>query len=190
MQRSSRLIVFATSNNHKVREVEGVLSEFGIAVEHLPAKGTEIQADNLSSIALFAAKEASRRCRKSVIVEDAGLFIEELNGFPGPYSSYVYRTLGLEKFLQSVTSLRSRSAVFKSSVSYCTPNGEPLVFEGLSKGRLGLKASGTNGFGFDPVFKPEGYESTFAEMTPEQKNRLSHRGDSLRKFAHWFLQNE
>lgn len=190
MQRSSRFVAFATSNGHKSREAESILSEFGISLERLPGKGTEIQADDLSSIALFAAKEASRRYHKPVIVEDAGLFIDELNGFPGPYSSYIYRTLGLETFVQLLTSLRSRSAVFRSSVSYCAPNGEPLVFEGVSKGSIGSRPSGTYGFGFDPVFKPEGYESTFAEMTSEQKNRISHRGESLRKFALWFLQNE
>jgi len=189
MQKLSRSVNFATSNSHKLHEVEDILSEFGIAVERLEGKGTEIQADELSSVARFAAREASRRFRKAVIVEDAGLFIDELNGFPGPYSSYVYKTVGLERFLQMTVSLRSRSAKFKSAVSYCTPDGEPLVFEGESKGSIGRAAAGTGGFGFDPVFKPNGYDTTFAEMSRDQKNRLSHRGESLRKFAQWFLKS-
>lgn len=188
MRRSNKTVIFATSNTHKFREAESILSKFDIAVKQLPGKGTEIQADDLSSIAIFAAREVSRRYRRAVVVEDAGLFVDELNGFPGPYSSYVYKTLGLERFLQMLRPLRARSATFRSSVSYCAPDGPPLVFEGIAKGRIGSKASGTNGFGFDPVFKPEGYAFTFAEMTPEQKNKISHRGDSLRKFASWFLQ--
>ena len=89
-----RLIFFVTNNIHKFNEARRVLSEYNIAVAMLRMKPPEIQDDNLENIAKFSALEASRRIRLPLIVEDAGLFIDALNGFPGPYSSYVYRTIG------------------------------------------------------------------------------------------------
>src|SRR5437870_5207352 len=92
-------IFFATSNEHKVAEVQHVLSEFRLRARPLDLKGTEIQADDILAIAAYASRGASESARGPVFVEDAGLFIESLGGFPGPYSSYVFRKLGSEGVL-------------------------------------------------------------------------------------------
>jgi XTP/dITP diphosphohydrolase len=155
-------------------------------VKSTDVKGIEIQSDELSDIAKYASSEASKKLGKPVIVEDAGLFIDSLNGFPGPYSSYVYRKLKVEGLLTLLQNIHARLSRFKSVVAYCEPHGEPRIFEGEIVGWITTKSRGVNGFGFDPIFIPEGSVKTLAEMPFEQKCKVSHRGKSMRNFAIWF----
>jgi XTP/dITP diphosphohydrolase len=186
MPESTRAVTFATSNRGKVQEARIILSPYGIDVEPFDGKGLEIQADTVSEVATFSARAASRRYRASLIVEDAGLFVDSLGGFPGPSSSYAYRTVGIRGLLALMEGARSRRARFESAVAFCTPRGEPRVFEGVVKGRISRSPSGGNGFGFDPVFIPSGGRRTMGEMTLEEKCLVSHRGEALRKFAAWY----
>ena len=186
MRGSSRSVYFATSNEGKIQEARTVLSPYGIRVVPFDGKGVEIQAETVSEVAAFSARAASRRYDRALIVEDAGLFVEALGGFPGPSSSYAYKTVGIRGILALLEGARSRRARFRSAVAFCAPEGEPVVFEGEMAGRLSTSPSGENGFGFDPIFIPAGGRRSVGALTLEEKCAVSHRGKSLRKFASWY----
>ncbi len=186
MRGSSKPVAFATSNAGKIEEARIVLSPFGITVRPFDGKGLEIQAGTVSEVAAFSSRVASRRYKRALIVEDAGLFVDSLQGFPGPFSSYVYRTLGTGGLLTLLKGTGSRRASFKSAVAYCDPAGEPRVFEGLVAGRISRSPTGENGFGFDPVFVPSGSRRSMGQLTLREKCEVSHRGEALRKFAAWY----
>jgi XTP/dITP diphosphohydrolase len=125
-------------------------------------------------------------------VEDAGLFISRLSGFPGPYSAYVYKTIHNDGILKLLEGSKERDAKFQSVIGYCDQETvcEPIFFEGVVNGEITLterKEQGKSGFGFDPIFEPSGIEKTFAEMTIIEKNRYSHRAMAIRKFAEWYI---
>ncbi len=185
-----KVIFFATGNIHKFQEVRAVLAKQGIAVGMLKAKGTEIQSDDLKEIALASALDAYKRCRLPLMVEDAGLFVDALKGFPGPYAAYVFKTIGNPGILKLLKDTADRAAVFKSVICYIDgPSEEPLFFEGKAEGKITLQeliANGGQGFGFDPIFQPRASEKTFAEMTVEEKNLFSHRAEAIRKLAGWY----
>lgn len=150
-----------------------------------------MQADTVAEVAAFAAREAARRFGRGVLVEDAGLFVDALKGFPGPFSSYVFKTIGISGLLgligEGTVSPSGRTARFKSAVAFCEPGGEPHLFNGEVQGTITVSPRGTNGFGFDPVFLPTGAARTMGELTLEEKCAVSHRGEALRSFAAWFL---
>ena len=183
-----RLIYFVTNNVHKFNEARLVLAEYNIAVAMLRAKTPEIQDDNIEHIAKIGAVEASRRTRLPVIVEDAGLFIDALNGFPGPYSSYVYRTLGKEGILRLLEGCENRRARFKSAIAFHGPGMKTKCFLGVVEGKISKTVRGESGFGFDPIFEPDEFPGrTFGELSIKEKNRVSHRSRALRSFAEWYL---
>lgn len=194
MRGSSRptgaVAVFATSNRGKLEEARIVLREFGIGVEQFEGgKGLEIQAETNAEVAAYASRGAARAAGGPVIVEDAGLFVDSLRGFPGVYSAYAFKTIGVAGVLTLLGNNGLRGATFVSSLAYCAPEGEPVLFEGKVRGRVSARAAGSMGFGFDPIFVPEGgVARTFGELTTEEKCRVSHRGESLRRFARWYLQ--
>jgi XTP/dITP diphosphohydrolase len=185
----NKVIFFATGNIHKFNEARVVLAEHGLAAAMVREKTVEIQSDNLSAIASSSALEAFKRCHLPLIVEDAGLFVDALNGFPGPYAAYAYKTIengGLLKLMENVS---NRRATFRSSIAYCDSETQVFCFEGATTGEIAaaerMKDS-KSAFGFDPIFRPEGSDKTFAEMTIEEKNKLSHRARALHKFAEWY----
>jgi XTP/dITP diphosphohydrolase len=187
MPGSSSAVEFATSNRGKIQEARIILAPFGLDVEPFDGKGVEIQADTVFEVASYSAREASRKYARPLFVEDAGLFVDELRGFPGPSSSYVFRTLGIGGLLSLLRDAVSRSASFRSAVAYCEPGGEPMVFEGSVSGTISRAGSGSAGFGFDPVFVPTGASRSFGELTLEEKCSVSHRGEAMRKFAEWYV---
>lgn len=185
-----KVAFFGTGNFHKFNEARHVLAEYKISVAMLNLKRLEIQDDNLETIAKTSALEAATKSNLPIFVEDAGLFIEALNGFPGPYSSYVYRTLGTKGILKILGNIKSRDAYFLSVISFCDPKeqSESKTFQGRIEGKIMLAEKGCQGFGFDPIFEPSGGKGkTFAEMTTVEKNKHSHRGQALRKFAKWYI---
>ena len=189
-QPQGRVVFFATGNIHKFNETRSILAKLGIAVGMLRVKGGEMQSDSLMEIAQASAREAFKRCGLPVIVEDAGLFIDALKGFPGPYAAYAYKTIGNKGLLKLLKGVENRKARFQSAIAYCDSEAKaPLVFEGEAEGEITAeerKGSGKAGFGFDPIFKPNGSAKTFAEMTLEEKNGFSHRAKAVRKFAEWY----
>ncbi|MEM4723683.1 MAG: XTP/dITP diphosphatase [Candidatus Hadarchaeum sp.] len=182
-------LTFVTSNQHKFAEVSELARRRGIQVFHYKWRYPEIQADDLEEIARASVMEVSIKLSKPCFVEDAGLFVKALNGFPGPYSNYVFRTIGNPGILKLMAGFNDRSAEFRSAVAYCEPGKEPMVFVGRVEGKIAEEARGTLGFGFDPIFVPrEGDGRTFAEMTVSEKNLFSHRARAVDKFLNWFIE--
>jgi XTP/dITP diphosphohydrolase len=186
-----KVVFFATGNIHKFNEARVVLAEFGLAAAMLKMKGTEIQSDSLKEIAATSAVNAFRQAHLPLIVEDAGLFIEALNGFPGPYAAYVYKTIGNQGLLKLMNGNENRQATFKSAIAYCdSADGKTVCFEGQVSGTITTaeRVTDQSAFGFDPIFQPAGTGKTFAEMGIKEKNGFSHRAHALRIFAQWYLQ--
>ncbi len=181
-------LYLATSNRHKVEEIALALAQYGIEVVAVKAEKLEIQSRSLEEIALTAAKNLSEM-DAPVAVEDAGLFIRALRGFPGPYSHYAYDTIGIPGVLKLLEGVEDRRAVFVSVIAVKTPDGRVEAFRGEVEGIITREPRGTRGFGFDPIFQPLGASKTFAEMTIEEKNAYSHRAKAARALAEWLVKN-
>ena len=174
-------VFFASSNVHKYEEAKEILAEFGIKLGFFQTNLVEIQDDSLSKIALQKALDAYNKYKKPVIVEDDGLFIDSLSGFPGPFSSYVFKTIGNNGILKLVGN--NRDAKFRAVIVYCDSSKIAKSFESSISGKISKKLQGT-GWGYDPIFIPEKQNKTYAELA--EKNKISHRYESLKKFANWF----
>ncbi|GGL49525.1 RdgB/HAM1 family non-canonical purine NTP pyrophosphatase [Halocalculus aciditolerans] len=180
-----RTVRFVTTNAGKVAEAEEYLS--GLAdVDQYDYDYVEVQSDSLAEIAASGAEEAYEAAPGDdpVIVDDAGLFVKELEGFPGPYSAYVEDTLGVERVWKLGESLDNRRAAFRCAVAY-TDGDATETFSGAVQGQL-VAPRGDGGFGYDPIFEHDG--KTFAEMGTAEKNALSHRGRALAKLADWLAE--
>jgi len=173
-------ILFGTSNKHKFEEAKVLFRQYDIIVEQYVPRTPEIQNDNLENIAKYTVLHEIQNINKPLFVEDAGIFIEELNGFPGPYSSYVQKTIGNIGILKLMEGVRNRDAEFRSVVAYCEPNTKPATFMGITKGYIAMEIRGGRMFGYDPIFIPyEGDGRAYSEMAPAEKNKISHRGKAL-----------
>lgn len=188
MSLKGKVAFFVTTNLHKFNEARQVLAKQGVAAALLRIEAIEIQDDNLEKIAKASVRDAVEKSGLPVLVEDAGLFIEALKGFPGPYSSYVYRTLGTKGTLKLMEGTDKRNAYFYSVVAFYSPErASSKCFHGKVEGNITLEERGNQGFGFDPIFEPKGgFGKTFAEITTTEKNKFSHRAQALRKFAVWY----
>jgi XTP/dITP diphosphohydrolase len=182
-----KVAYFVTSNVHKFLEARAILAEYKIAAAKLKVEAVEIQDEKLENVARYSVLDAVKNCGLPVLVEDAGIFIEALGGFPGPYSKHVYHTIGLDGVLKLMDGVKNRDAYFMSVVCFGSPDLEPKCFVGKVKGKISFEKKGPAGFGYDPIFVPvAGDGRTFAEMSSDEKNGFSHRGMALRSFAEWF----
>jgi XTP/dITP diphosphohydrolase len=179
-----RRIYFATSNKNKFNEASRILEKYGYELVLFSFEKKELQSTDLGEIALQSALIAYTYVNAPVVVEDSGLFIKALNGFPGPFSSYVYKTIGVRGVLKLMEGVTDRSAYFEAAVAIVMPPFE-RVFKGSVYGRIADSPRGTGGFGFDPIFIPENEDRTFAEMSVEEKNRYSHRARAFEKLGIW-----
>ena len=170
---------FVSSNRHKFIEARRILASMGIEVSHHATSLPEMQSDSLEEIALAKAAAARDALGGVVLVEDDGLFIDSLNGFPGPYSSYVFNTLGNTGILALVQ--KKRTASFHSVVAYAD-DSHTLSFKGVIWGSISSSARGS-GWGYDPIFVPDGTDQTFALL---DKDLFSHRKAALTAFARWY----
>ena len=179
---------FATGNDHKVEEAGAALAQYNIEVKKFEdTQKLEIQHPDLGEIASSALALIVSKTDKPVFVEDAGLFIHQLNGFPGPYSSYVFETLGIEGILKLLEDAKTRKAEFRSAVAFGM-NGKWLAnFTSATEGTIQMETRGENGFGFDPIFVPMWTSKTFGEMQLKEKTIYSHRAKAITKLALWFL---
>lgn len=183
-----RKIIFVTGNPHKVIEATGILSPLGIEIVQNNCGYPELQEDGLSAIASFGANWAANKLNCEVMVDDSGIFIEALGGFPGPYSAYVAKTLGNERVLKLMEEESNRIATLKCVIGYCRPGEEATVFSGQVAGNIATSIRGNLGFGYDPIFEVDGV--TFGEMGDEEKNRISHRYRALVKFVTWLKEGK
>jgi XTP/dITP diphosphohydrolase len=168
---------FVTSNEGKFREAREIAKKFGVELEWLRMKYEEPQGEDLEEIARKSAEILSGQIKEPFFIEDSGLFIEALNGFPGPYSSYVFKTIGNGGIIKLMEGVSNRRAYFKSVVAYF--DGESVrIFDGVVEGEVSREIRGNMGFGFDPIFLYG--KRTFAEMD-EEKNLFSHRRRAMEK---------
>jgi XTP/dITP diphosphohydrolase len=163
------------------------LSSYGLSLRHLRRPKTEIQSRSLTAIARFAAEEIARQEARLVVVEDSGLFVEALKGFPGPFSSYVLETIGLKGVLKLMRGLRKREAYFQAAVALSSSRLRTITFTGCVRGRISESEHGTQGFGYDPIFVRSEETRTFAQMGDKYKNLYSHRAEAFGKLGKWCL---
>jgi XTP/dITP diphosphohydrolase len=170
-------IHFATSNKHKYSEASSLFGQAGIPLRHLDFRHREIRSDSLEEIAHEAAEAAFAECGKPVFVEDTGLFIDALDGFPGTYSGWVLKKIGCAGMLRLLEGIGKREARFQAVIALNYGKGIK-TFMGVCKGEIAHAEAGDSGFGYDPLFIPAGHSQTFAQNIG-LKNKLSHRYNSL-----------
>jgi len=179
-------IVFVSQNPGKTREVKFILEKFGLSPEVTSLEKVELQAGTSEKIAEESARELLARIGKEFIVEDAGLYVTSLSGFPGPYSHYVLDTIGCSGILRLLDPNQSREVYFESAVAYADNNQRVKTFLGRVDGIISPEVRGKEGFGFDPIFIPSGGLKTFGEVSLAEKSEISHRRCSLEAFAKWY----
>jgi XTP/dITP diphosphohydrolase len=159
----SMQINFVTHNMGKLKEARLIL-EPAIKVNHINLEYDEIQHDDPSAIARKSAEMVAAMLGKSVVVDDSGLFVSALHGFPGTFSSTIHKQIGLPGLLKLMEGVADREAIYKTVVAYCEPGKKAITFLGEQRGTLAREALGTNGFGHDPIFIPRGEMRTFGEI--------------------------
>lgn len=186
--------VFATNNAHKLEEVSTIL---GKKIELLSMKDIDCNvdipetADTLEGNALIKARYIFENYHLDCFADDTGLEVEALNGAPGVYSARYAgdahdSEANMKKLLKEMENVENRRARFRTVFALII-NGKEHLFEGIVKGEIIKNRKGTSGFGYDPVFVPEGYSQTFAEMGNELKNKISHRAMATQKLCHFLL---
>ncbi len=182
-------LVFATHNTNKLKEIQTLLKNTQFNIKGLQQIGcTEDIAETgntLEENALIKARYVYTKYNVNCFSDDTGLEIDALNGEPGVYSArYAGDSCNandnINKVLQNLTGVNNRTARFKTVIALII-NGKEYSFEGKVEGEITLARQGEKGFGYDPIFKPIGYPITFAEMTLEEKNKISHRGRAIKK---------
>ncbi len=177
-------LYFVTGNRHKLEEARLALRDCNAEIELVQADAPklEIQSMDVREVARVAALTAYLHLGKPLVVEDTGLYINALNGFPGAYAAHVYKTIGLRGVLKLLEGVEDRRARFVAAVAAVIPP-RIYVVEGVVEGRITEEPRGSHGFGYDPIFEPEGYNKTFAEMSIEEKSRISHRARAFKKLC-------
>lgn len=199
---SNNYLVLSTDNVHKIKEMESILSDIDLIVESKSDVGLQdLQVDEdqetLEGNARKKAEEISKLVGyKNVISDDTGLFVNALNGEPGVHSA---RYCGdhddkknIEKILEKLQGKEDRSAYFQTSIALVEPNKEIKLFSGRIDGTIAYEERGEEGFGYDSVFIPNGYDKTFAELGEEEKNKISHRAiatENLKSYLKYKYRN-
>lgn len=164
-----KTITYVTGNIAKIESAKNALTPLGFEIDNVKMETPEIQANDVEEVSKYSAKWASEKLNKPVLKNDSGLFVNGLKGFPGVYTRYAEETIDVDGLLKLMEGLEDRTACFKESIAYCEPGEEPVVFVGLTKGRIDTKKSGTNGWSWDYVFIPEGEEEPLACFEDNKK---------------------
>jgi len=189
-------LIFATHNQHKLQEIKLLLPKSIELVSLADINFTDDiaeTADTLTGNALLKARYIYNKYNVNCFADDSGLEVEALNGAPGVYSA---RYAGLQKndadnnqkLLDELTDKDDRNACFKTVIALIV-NGKERIFEGVIEGVILTEKHGDKGFGYDPLFKPNGYNITFAQMTTDEKSRISHRGLAVNKLVNFLSVN-
>lgn len=170
---NSKMFILITGNENKAREFRLLLDGSGIKFEVVNAEKPELRSDDSCEIVKVAAKTFAERLGKAVVVEDSGLFIDALKGFPGTCTKYVYERIGNDGILKVIKGVKNRRCRYKSAVGYCKPGKEPVCFLGVEEGKISVREKGRNGWGQDPIFVPKGKSRTYGELRePEDINKF------------------
>jgi XTP/dITP diphosphohydrolase len=162
-------ITYVTGNWAKIASARQILEPIGYEIDNVKMETPEIQADDVIEVSKYSAKWAAEKLNKPVLKNDSGLFVNALKGFPGVYTHYADDTIGEDGLLKLMDGLEDRTAYFKESIAYCEPGKEPVVFEGITKGKIDIKKSGTYGWSWDFIFIPEGEEKTLGCFEDEKR---------------------
>lgn len=190
-------IVFATNNQHKLEELQALLGdEFRLLSlqdigcnEDVPEEQATLEG-NASQKSWYIYDKYGKNC----FADDTGLEIEALNGEPGVYSARYAgpersSEANMQKVLRKLLKINHRKARFRTVISLIV-NGKETQFEGIVTGEILKEKKGGDGFGYDPIFKPDGFEQSFAEMGLAEKNKISHRGRAVQKLVHYLAERE
>ena len=192
-----KTIVFATNNLHKLEEVRSIVSD-EINIVSLSDIGCHDDipetADTLEGNAMQKARYVKERFGYDCFADDTGLEVEILNGEPGVRSARYAgdahdSNANMDKLLSALEGQQNRKARFRTVIALIM-NGEEEFFEGVVNGRIIDEKRGNTGFGYDPIFMPDGYSETFAELGSDIKNNISHRAIAVRKFEEYILKGE
>lgn len=162
-------IVFITGNKEKIAIAKTVLSKANIKLKAMSIDCPEIQSDDNEIIAKESAKYASHFIKNNVVKVDTGFYIEELNGFPGPYAAYVERKLDAQDILNMMKNKHPRKAYYKEVLAYCEYNKEPVIFTTYTYGNISEELSGDKGYNFDRIFICDGDDKTIANYNQKQR---------------------
>ena len=184
-------LVLASKNPGKLREMREILQGLGIEVISETEAGVDVEVEETGSTfaenACLKAGAVAKASGLPAIADDSGLCVDALNGAPGVYSAR-YGGEGLDDvgryrlLLENMRGMLDRRCRFVSAICCCVPNGDRVEAEGECRGTLAYAPKGEDGFGYDPIFFVPGLKKTFAQLTPEEKNAISHRGVALRNF--------
>ncbi len=189
-------LIFATHNKGKLKEVQGFVPE-GIKVISLDDLGVNAEIEEtgttLEENALIKARFLYARFKQPVLADDTGLEVHALNGAPGVYSARYAGAHGdaennMRLLLKNMENVQERSARFRTVMAHIDARGKEMLFEGIVVGSILHERQGTDGFGYDPIFQPEGFQVSFAQMPLEEKNRISHRARALKLFMDFIKQ--
>ncbi len=188
----NRRIILSTGNVHKINEIKAILKDMPfvlISKNDLGYEDFDVVEDGetLEENALKKAEELHKLTGGIVIADDTGLYVDALNGEPGVYSAryagqgaaYADNNKLLLCRLKDLP-IEKRTAYFKTVIAVILEDGTKLMAEGICRGYIGLEERGRRGFGYDPLFVPEGKDKTFSEMSEEEKNKISHRSNALK----------
>ena len=178
------MLYFITGNLNKFKGAKQILPE----IEQLDIDLPEIQEIDPERILAFKLEQAFLHHQGEFIVDDTGLYMECLNGLPGPLVKWFLKTVGPEGLYKIAQSLGNDRGMARAVIGYARSPKDIHFFEGVVNGRV-VEPKGNDGFGWDPIFQPDGHDKTYAEMSLEEKNQVSHRGISLRKLKE-FLEDE
>lgn len=187
-------IIFASHNKGKIAEIKQILNPLGIHVissDDVDLPDVEETGTTFEENAALKATTIAKIKGVPCIADDSGLCVTALNGRPGVYSARYAPNRDFDKAMDKLlleiqeTNSQDRTAYFACVLVLAYPDGEYQSFEGRVDGKIAFDKHGNNGFGFDPVFIPDGYDKTFAELGSEIKNKISHRGRALEKFTQY-----
>ena len=188
-------IFLASGNPHKIEELQQLLVSLQIQIKSTrdldDVEEVEEDQPDLAGNALKKARYWYGMTGLPSLADDTGLEVDALNGAPGVWSArYAGENVSyadnVSKLLREMEGELDRRARFRTVIAFVTDEGE-FLFEGVCEGFITTEQKGEKGFGYDPVFRPEGYSETFAELSAEEKNQISHRGRALTKFVEWLL---
>jgi XTP/dITP diphosphohydrolase len=178
-------LVLVTQNQHKLKELTPLFKKYDVEFDTTPLEKYEIRSESIEEIARIAAKTAFEILQKPVVVDDTGFFVDALNGFPGSYAGIVLKKIGYEGILRLMNDKEDRVSKFETVVGYY--DGQHLEsFVGTITGAVARQPGGEGGFGYDPIFVPEGFTKTYAELSLDEKVSISHRTRAFEEFLRWY----
>lgn len=188
MQAAKKQICFLTGNPGKIAEFKNIL-ESKFEIEQVDLDLPEYQGTPME-VATEKIKLAYSQLKRPLITEDSSLCFNAYGGLPGVYIKWFFKGVGNEGLVKMLQPFEDKTAYAQCIFSYMDKNTpEPISFVGKTHGAI-VEVRGTEGFGWDPIFLPDGYEKTFAQMSSEEKNACSHRNNALQKLKEHFLAQE